>query len=278
MDPKNNTLWNIMMYITSKLKFNKSNFKRIQDKKFVEDENELTKVGKEMFDSFDTKLRDIFFLDICGAPGMYSQILIDKNASGIGISLPPEKGGVTFNVNQNSNKYKFYYKDILEKEYKIELKNKLKEKEFNLGLASCVSYIDTKDSHSLNLELILTSMNLILEHLQNNGDMIINLTMKNIYTCFNILDLILEQFDYIKLWKSSTVWADKYTFYVFCYNYNKSKKINMLDYINKVKNYKEDFNNKYMGHNYNYDKINKMMNDIYIVRINALLKNISSQV
>jgi hypothetical protein len=281
MDPKNNPLWNIMMYITSKLKYNKSNFKRIKDKKFVEDENELTKVGKEMFDSFNTKLRDIFFLDICGAPGMYSKILIDKNSSGIGISLPPEKGGVEFNINQTiSSKYKFFYKDILEKEYKIELKNKLKEKEFNLGLASCVSYIDTKDSHSLNLELILTSMNLILEHLQNNGDMIINLTMKNIYTCFNILDLILEQFDYIKLWKSSTVWADKYTFYIFCYNYNKSKKINMLDYIDKVTKYyyTDDFNHKYVGHNYNYDKINKMMNDIYIVRINALLKNISSQV
>ncbi len=278
MNPKNNPLWNIMMYITSKI-INKSNFIRIKDKKFVEDEDELMKVGKEMFENFDTKLRDIFFLDICGAPGMYSKLLLDKNASGIGISLPPEKGGVKFTINQNLlSKYKFFYKDILEKEYKIELKNSLAEKEFNLGMASCVSYIETKDSYALNLELILTSMNMILEHLQNNGDMIINLTMKNIYTCFNILNLILEQFDYIKLWKSPSVWADKYTFYVFCYNFNKNKKINMLNYIDKIKNYRDDFNNKYVGQSHHYDKINKMMNNIYIVRINALLKNISSRV
>ncbi len=276
MEPKNNSLWNIMMYITSKFINNRSNFIRIKDKKFVEDENELIKVGKEMFDSFDTKLKDIFFLDICGAPGMYSKILIDRNASGVGISLPPEKGGVKFTI--DSSKYKFFYKDILDKQYKIELNNSHKNKEFNLGLASCVSYIETKDSNLLNLELILSSMNIILENLQNNGDMIINLTMKNIYTCFNILDLILEQFDYVKLWKSSNIWADKYTFYVFCYNYNKHKRINMLDYIKRIKNYKDDFNNKYIGNNYNYDKINKMINNIYIVRINALLEKISSQV
>jgi hypothetical protein len=273
MDPKNNPLWNIMMYVNSKLMNNRSNFIRIKEKKFVEDEDELNKVGKEMFDSFDTKSRDIFFLDICGAPGMYSKILIDRNASGIGISLPPEKGGVKFTI--DSNKYKFFYKDILDKQYKIELNN---NKEFNLGLASCVSYIETKDSFLLNLELILTSMNIILENLQNNGDMIINLTMKNIYTCFNILDLILEQFDYIKLWKSSNVWADKYTFYVFCYNYDKNKRINMLDHIKRIKNYKDDFNNKYVGHNHNYNKINKIIDNIYIVRINALVKKISSQV
>ncbi len=275
MEPKKNDLWNIMMFITSKF-YKQNNFIRIKDKKFVEDEQELSKVGKEMFENFNTKLKEIFFLDICGAPGMYSKILIDNNASGIGISLPPEKGGVEFNI--SNSKYKFYYKDILDKQYKIELKNNLKYKEFNLGLASCVSYIETKDSHTLNLELILTSMNLILEHLQNNGDMIINLTMKNIYTCFNILNLILEQFDYIKLWKSSTVWADKYTFYVFCYNFNKTKKINMLDYIDKIKKYNDDFNNKYIGQTHNYNIINKMMSDIYIVRINALLKKISSLV
>ncbi len=271
MEPKKNPLWNIMTHIISKFGY-KSNFTRIKGKTFIEDEDELNKVGKEMFDNFDTKLKDIFFLDICGAPGMYSKILLDKNASGVGISLPPEKGGVKFMI--NSNKYKFFYKDILDKKYKIEFKDK--SKEFNLGLASCVSYIETKDSYLLNLELILTSMNMILENLKQNGDMIINLTMKNIYTCFNILDLILEQFDHIKLWKSPTVWADKYTFYVFCYNFNKDKKINMLDYIDKIKNYKDDFNNKYVGRNYN--NINKMMNDIYIVRINAWLKNISSQV
>ncbi len=272
MEPKKNDLWNIMTYISSKYYNIYKKFNRIMDNKFIEDTEELTKVGKELFDNYDSKLKKIFFLDICGAPGMYSKILVDMNASGLGISLPPEKGGVKYTF--ESNKYNFFYKDILDKQYKIELKN---DKEINLGIASCVSYIDTKDSYKLNIELILTSMNLILEHLSNNGDMIINLTMKNIYVCFNILDLLLEQFDNIKLWKSSTVWADKYTFYVICYNFNSKNKINMLNYIDKIKG-NDDFLIKYVGKNHNFNSINKMMNDIYIVRINAWLKKISSLV
>jgi hypothetical protein len=270
MDPKKNHIFEIMRYITSKYYYiNK--FDRLNNSQFVEDEKELSEIGKEIFINFEKKLEKIFFIDICGAPGMYSKYLIENNnASGIGISLPPEKGGTKFTF--ESTKYKCFYKDILDKKYKIELNN---SKTINLGLASCVSYIDTSESHKLNLELILTSMNIILDNLSNNGDMIINLTMKNIYTCFNILDLILEQFDSIKLWKSLNVWDTKNTFYVFCYGFNKEKKIDMSNYIDKIKDDRHPFNNNYLGKN--YTKINTMMNDIYMVRINAWLKNISSQ-
>jgi hypothetical protein len=37
-----------------------------------------------------------------------------------------------------------------------------------LGLASCVSYIESKNSHMLNMELIITSMNLMLSILEDN--------------------------------------------------------------------------------------------------------------
>ena len=79
---------------------------------------------------------------------MYSKILVEKGGKGFSISLPPEKGGVEY-IFKDSN-YKIFYKDILEKEYQIECHKKI-----NLGIASCVSYIESKNSHQLNLILIL---------------------------------------------------------------------------------------------------------------------------
>jgi 23S rRNA U2552 (ribose-2'-O)-methylase RlmE/FtsJ len=267
MDPKKNKLWNIMKYITNNYYY-LDKFERLKDNKFIENNMELSKIGKEMFDNFKLTNDKIFFIDICGAPGMYSKILVeDKKAQGIGISLPPEKGGVKFEFIHNN--YKIYYKDILEKQYKIEV-----PRDINMGIASCVSYIEETKSSIINIELILTSMNIILEHLENGGDMIINMSMKNIYICFNILDLLLKQFNDVKLWKSDNIWSTKNTFYVFCYGFKKDNKINMLEYVSKVKDSNSDFNNKYLGNNYNI--INKLINNIYIIRINAWIKLIKN--
>ncbi len=268
MEPKKNKLWNVMKHITNNNYF-LDKFERLEGDKFIENDEELYKIGKEMFNNFKFNNDKLFFIDICGAPGMYSKILIEeKNANGIGISLPPEKGGIEFKF--KNDKYKIFYKDILEKQYKLEI-----PKELNMGLASCVSYIeDSKHNKSINMELILTSMNMILEHLENGGDMIINMTMKNIYTCFNILDLLLKQFNDIKLWKSENTWGTKNTFYVFCYGFNKDKKINMMQFIDKIKDFNSDFNKRYLGNNYKI--IDKLMNDIYYVRINAWIKLIHS--
>jgi hypothetical protein len=247
-------------------------FERQKDNKFVENTDELSTIGKEMFDAFEFRKKKIYFVDICGAPGMYSKILVeDKDAKGFSISLPPEKGGVEYTFNNDN--YKIYYKDILEKTYKIET-----SKSINLGIASCVSYIESKNNKSsiLNIELILTSINLMLENLENDGDMIINMTMKNIYCCFNILDLLIKQFDTIKLWKSETVWTTKNTFYIFCYGFKKHKIINMKQYIYYIKNDKSDFNTKYIGDNNNIKIINKMMINIYKIRINAWINLIGN--
>jgi hypothetical protein len=258
-------LWTIMRNISSTYYY-LDKFERKQDDKFIENTDELSTIGHEMFEAFyniNNNKENIFFIDICGAPGMYSKILVeDKKAKGFSISLPPEKGGVEY-IFKHDN-YKIYYKDILEKSYKIET-----DKKINLGLASCVSYIESKNSHILNMELIITSMNLMLSILEDDGDMIINMTMKNIYNCFNIIDLLLKQFKNIKLWKSENVWATKNTFYIFCYGFKKH--IDMSKYINDIKNEKSDINNKYIGDNNNLKIINKMMIDIYKIRINAWL-------
>jgi 23S rRNA U2552 (ribose-2'-O)-methylase RlmE/FtsJ len=273
-NPKKTSLWNVMKNISSTYYY-LDKFERTKDNKFIENSDELTYIGKEIFNNFEFRHsinsnNNLFFIDICGAPGMYSKILVeDKGGHGIGISLPPEKGGVEFTF--KNDKYKIYYKDILEKKYKVEINNK----ELDLGLASCVSYIeDSKNAHTLNMELILTSMNIILDTLKKDGDMIINMSMKNIFTCFNIIELLLKQFNNIKLWKSENVWATKNTFYIFCYGYNNNK-IDMSTYIQELKNETSDFNTKYVGNN--FKKIVTMMNKIYMIRINAWLKLLNNE-
>lgn len=271
MNSIKSNLWNVMRNISSTYYY-LDKFERQQANKFVENSNELSNIGKEMFSAFEFRKNNIYFVDICGAPGMYSKILVeDKNAKGFSISLPPDKGGVEYTF-KNDN-YKIYYKDILEKTYKIET-----VKSINLGIASCVSYIDSKNNNSsiLNMELILTSINLMLENLENDGDMIINMSMKNIYCCFNILDLLIKQFDNIKLWKSETVWATKNTFYIFCYGFKKSKMINMKQYMINIKNDKSDLYKIYIGDNNNIKIINKMMVNIYKIRINAWINLIGN--
>lgn len=262
-------LWNIMRNISSTYYY-LDKFERQKDNKFVENTDELSTIGHEMFEAFNITKEHIFFIDICGAPGMYSKILVeDKKAKGFSISLPPEKGGVEY-IFKHDN-YKIYYKDILEKSYKIETGKKI-----NLGMASCVSYIESKNKASiLNMELILKSMILMLSILEDNGDMIINMSMKNIYNCFNILDLLLKQFDTIKLWKSENIWATKNTFYIFCYGFRKH--IDMTKYIDDIKNEQADFNTKYIGDINNLKKINKMMSDIYKIRINAWIHLIGNE-
>ena len=268
MNVKTN-LWNIMRNISSTYYY-LDKFERQKDNKFVENTDELSTIGHEMFEAFNITKEHIFFIDICGAPGMYSKILVeDKKAKGFSISLPPDKGGVEY-IFKHDN-YKIYYKDILEKSYKIET-----DKKINLGMASCVSYIESKNKASvLNMELILKSMFLMLSILEDNGDMIINMSMKNIYNCFNILDLLLKQFDTIKLWKSDNVWATKNTFYIFCYGFKKH--IDMTKYNNDINNEKSDFNTKYIGDINNLKNINKMMVDIYKIRINAWVHLIGNE-
>ncbi len=124
-------LWNIMRHISSTYYY-LDKFERQKDNKFIENTNELSTIGHEMFKTFNINKEHIFFIDICGAPGMYSKILVeDKKAKGFSISLPPEKGGVEY-IFKHDN-YKIYYRDILEKSYKIET-----EKKINLGMATCV--------------------------------------------------------------------------------------------------------------------------------------------
>ncbi len=272
MNPKKNPLWNISRDISAKYYY-MMKFERIDSDKFVEDNEELTKVGKDMFDNYElTKNKTNFFVDICAAPGMYSKIILDtyNETTGIGISLPLENGGVKFEIDYDN--YKIFYKDILKKEYKLDIPKKL-----DFGIASCVSYIaDKKRAFLLNMELIITSANLILNNLDKGGNLIINLTMKNIYVCYNILNILSKYFSKYKLWKSDKVWGTKNTFYFFGYGFKQEYNNNLLKLINEIENKDSKFTNTFTGTKEEFDNITKKMNTIYIVRINSWLQILSN--
>jgi len=271
MDPRNNRLWKKQKYLVKKY-YKQIEFERLsEDDSFIENNEELIKIGKEILNIIVkyTQIKKLYFIDICGAPGNYSKLLLKeyKNSKGIGISLPIEMGGVPFEIEDNN--YKIFYKDILNKTYKLKL-----DKKVNLGIASCVSYTkDSKNAFRINLQLIFKSMLIILKNLETNGSMVINLTMKNIFFAFNIINLLNNLFNTIAIWKSKNVWADKNTFYFFGFGYNKKE-----DIINKIKNIQNILKNKYFIKNDLFNKIimsdkkyyiiEKHMESIYLVKIN----------
>lgn len=266
MNPEKSKLFIIMNELYSKNNHLLS-FDRIENNKFKEDNNELEIIGKEIFNSI--KIKQInFFIDICAAPGEYSKLILKDfpNSTGIGVSLPVEKGGVKFEI--DNKKYKIFYKDILEKDYILELPKKL-----DFGIASCVSYIkDNKNAYLLNLELIFKSSHLILNNLDRNGNMIINMTIKNLMVCYNFINLLNKLFTQIKLWKSKTIWSTKKTFYIYCYGFKNNYNNELQNMISMVKNKDDSIFKQFSGNNKEYSLISKKINNIFLIRTFSLLK------
>ena len=252
-------------------------FEREQNDKFIEDENELEKVGREIFENFGIKNVQIkLFADICSAPGMYSKIVLDnyESVTGIGISLPVEEGGVAFTI--EDKRFKKFYKNILDKNYKLEL-NEEKNLKLDLGMASCVSYQhDAKNAYYLNMELIIKSLMLLLPNLKKGGNLIINMTMKNIELAFNMVNILSKLFNNFKLWKSLNVWGTKNTFYFFGYDFKENYEDEILQkLLNSIKNDNDNINKHFLGTKEEYYKIYNQMKEIYLTRIKAWEKLIN---
>ena len=274
MNPKKNKLWKEMKDLVKKY-YNKINFERVKGNKFVEDNDELTIIGLEIVSILKKHIKSdkLFFTDICGAPGNYSKIILKNfKGTGIGISLDPEKGGVPFEIDDNSN-YKIFYRDILQKNYKLELPKKL-----SFGIASCVSYqIKNNNAFQLNLKLIITSLLLILKNLDENGSLVINMTMKNINFAFNLVFILSKLFKTSSIWKSKNVWADKNTFYFFGFEYSENQiyidKLEEILLILENNNFMKNIYFRKILMNYNNFKIiDKMMSKLYQVKINEFKK------
>jgi 23S rRNA U2552 (ribose-2'-O)-methylase RlmE/FtsJ len=277
IEAKKDKLFGKMKYLSKKF-WNLDTFEREQGDKFVEDTKQLEKVGLEIFENFGLKKINVkLFADICSAPGMYSKIVLDafEKTTGIGISLPVEEGGVSYEI--SDKRYKIFYKNILDKSYKLELSEE-KELKLDLGVASCVSYQhDAKNAFFLNLQLIIKSLMLILPNLRKGGNLVINMTIKNVELAFNFVNILSKLFGNFKLWKSPNVWATKNTFYFFGYdfknNYNPDILSNLLE---RIKYDHDPLNNQFEGSKDEYDKIYKQMKNVYITRINAWEKLIEA--
>jgi hypothetical protein len=268
IEAKKDKIFNKMKYLSKKY-WNLDTFEREQDNKFVEDQSKLEQVGKEIFNNFGLKKTQVkLFADVCSAPGMYSKIILDEfeKTTGIGISLPVEEGGVPFTL--KDARFKPFYKNILDKNYKLELTDPLK---LDLGLASCVSYQhDAKNAFYLNMELIIKSMSLIFPNLKQGGNLIINMTMKNIELAFNIVNILSKFFTNFKLWKSPSVWNTKNTFYFFGYGFVDNYKPEILtDVLTRLKYPNDPINNHFEDSQEAYDNIYKQMKPIYITRIKS---------
>jgi hypothetical protein len=156
----------------------------------------------------------------------------------------------------------------LEKNYRLELSEPLK---LDLGLASCVSYQhDASNAFFLNMELILKSLNLILPNLKKGGNLIINMTIKNVELAFNLVNILSKNFENYKLWKSPNIWSTKNTFYFFGYGFKNSYNPDILtNVLERIKYDHDPINNNFEGTKEEYNKIYKQMKSVYIIRINA---------
>lgn len=265
MNPNNNKYYKQIKYLSFKLQ--NDNIKSNKKRTLTENSVTLEIIGKEMFSNFfkiHNKIKINRFLDICGAPGIYSNILLNKypKTHGVGISLPIEENGVEFKV-KNKN-YTVIYSNIL-------TNATLLNNNFDLTMASCVPYEPTKiSSYRFQIKLIVTSIIIMLKHLNKNGFLIVNLTFKDLFVIYNLIYILQTVFDSFTLWKSTTIWKFTKSFYFFGYGYKKNKNIIEIleNFILLINDKKASVYSKFYGSIDDYNIITNKLEHIYINLIN----------
>jgi hypothetical protein len=265
MNPNNNKQYKILKFLSYKLREKK--ISSIKKREFVENSQALEIIGKEMFDNFfkfNKNIKITKFLDICGAPGEYSNLLLKKfpKSHGYGISLPVEENGVEFKL-KNKN-YTIIYSNIITNNISL-------NKKFNMTLASCVPYDSEKiDSFRFQMKLIVKSIIIMLNHIDDNGYFIVNLTFKDLFVIYNLIYILQLAFQSFELWKSTTVWKFTKSFYFFGYGFNKKK--NIIDILENFLLLIKDRNtlvySKFLGTKKDYDIITNKIEKIYLDLIN----------
>ena len=76
MDPSNDKSY-LYMKNLAKRNYKLDKFERLENDKFIENNEELIKVGEEIINNFSLNkdIRINYFADICAAPGNYSKII-----------------------------------------------------------------------------------------------------------------------------------------------------------------------------------------------------------
>ena len=185
----------------------------------TEREDKLRELFVELYDKRLPNINVDNFIDICAAPGTYSELLLEKHpdAKGIGISLDPSEGGYEFNILYD-DRYKKIYKNVYDIEHSVN-QNEL----YDLCMASCIPY-NVSAKRAEDYKIIYKSLMICLSHLKNDGLLIINFSFKDIIFAINFVHLINKLFKKIKLFKSTKLWILQRTFYIIGYGYAKDDK------------------------------------------------------
>ena len=208
----------------------------------IEQEKSLHDLFDELYYQCLLNINSDTFLDICAAPGTYSNYILEKNpnAHGVGISLCVSEGGCKFTAITHSSRYQQVEKNI----FHIDLETY--DPKYDFSIASCIPYnISAKSSDQY--KIIYKSLLICLNSLKEHGTLLINFSFKNMFFAINFIYLIQHLFKKIKLFKSTKLWILQRTFYVIGYDFHRNEK-----YVNEIEKNFNDFETFYANY---YDKL-----------------------
>jgi len=153
------------------------------------------------------------YLDICAAPGDYSDYLSRTlKCKGVGVTLPVKDGGMEFNYNLKN--YNLVHLDVI-KEYD---KNFSSEK-FDFIVSGCLDMTHIKKKPFYDINLWLSTILLSFLNLKPGGIFAFKISLKYINFASNIMFLFEQFFDSIKIFKSTKAIPFRSMFYVIGYGF-----------------------------------------------------------
>jgi 23S rRNA U2552 (ribose-2'-O)-methylase RlmE/FtsJ len=174
---------------------------------------------KEMDDKFlKLKSRKVkLYLDICAAPGDYSDYLSETlKCKGVGVTLPVKNGGMEFKYDIAD--YELEYLDVI-KEYK----KPFSSDKFDFIISGCLDMTRIKKKPFYDINLWLSTMLLAFLNLKPGGIFAFKISLKYINFSANIIYLFEQFFKTVKVFKSTTAIPFRSMFYVIGFDFKHNK-------------------------------------------------------
>ena len=221
---------------------------------------------KEMDDKF-LKLKSHkikLYLDICAAPGDYSEYLSETlKCKGVGVTLPVKNGGMEFKYDLKN--YKLEHLDVI-KDYK----KKFSPYKFDFIVSGCLDMTRIKKKPYYDINLWLSTMLLAFLNLKKGGIFSFKITLKYINFATNIIYLFEQFFKSVKVFKSTKAIPFRSMFYVIGFDFKHNK-----EYFNLLQEIYINYNQKSNNTDMKDLKFKLMFEDINIMkRYTKLLENV----
>jgi 23S rRNA U2552 (ribose-2'-O)-methylase RlmE/FtsJ len=153
------------------------------------------------------------YLDICAAPGDYSDYLSRTlKCKGVGVTLPVEDGGMEFNYNLKN--YDLVHLDVI-KEYDKDFS----DEKFDFIVSGCLDMTRIKKKPFYDINLWLSTILLAFLNLKPGGIFAFKISLKYINFASNVMFLFEQFFDSIKIFKSTKAIPFRSMFYVIGYGF-----------------------------------------------------------